>query len=121
MQQNPTSFLYKYWMAQKVDNNATFTIGLPTKKHLLFVLLNRAMIVLCQGFCYIKGIRIHIVIWIIRIINNTVATDITRLQKNMVALKNLASSENLAPPSTSENSVPASPLDSKAPPSAFEI
>ena len=28
--QNPTSFLYKYWTARKVDN-ATFTIGLPTK------------------------------------------------------------------------------------------
>ena len=31
MQQNPTSFLYKYWTARKVDNNATFTMYLPTK------------------------------------------------------------------------------------------
>ena len=32
MQQNPTSFLYKYWTAKKVDdNNATVTTGLPTK------------------------------------------------------------------------------------------
>ena len=31
IQQNPTSFLYKYWTAKKVDNNATFTIGFPTK------------------------------------------------------------------------------------------
>ena len=31
MQQNPTSFLYKYWTDKKIDNNATFTAGLPTK------------------------------------------------------------------------------------------
>ena len=64
------------------------------------------MIVLCQGFCYIKDIRIEIVIWII---NNNVVTEITRFRKNMVARENLAPSENLAPP------------DSKAQPSAFEI
>ena len=29
MQQNPASFLYKYWTAKKIDNNAIFTIGLP--------------------------------------------------------------------------------------------
>ena len=57
------------------------------KQHLMIIWLNRAMTVLCQGFCYIKVIRIYIEIWII-----------TRLQQNMVALKNLASSENLAPP-----------------------
>ena len=31
IQQNPTSFLYKYWTARKVENNAAFTIALPTK------------------------------------------------------------------------------------------
>ena len=32
MQQNPTSFPYKYLTAKKVDNiNATFTTDLPTK------------------------------------------------------------------------------------------
>ena len=31
IQQNPTSFLYKYWAARKVDKKATFIIGLPTK------------------------------------------------------------------------------------------
>ena len=85
-------FLYKYWIARKVDNNATFTKGLPTK--ITFGdCMARAMIVLCQGFCYIKDIRIHIVIWII---NNNVATEITCLQKDMVTLKNVTPSENLA-------------------------
>ena len=65
------------------------------KQHLMIIWLNRAMTVLCQGFCYIKVIRIYIEIWIIY---NNFATEITRLQQNMVALKNLASSENLAPP-----------------------
>ena len=36
-------------------------------------------------------------------INSIVATEITHLQKNMVALKNPAHSENLAPPYPSEN------------------
>ena len=45
---------------------------------------------LCQGFCYIKDIRIYIVIQ-----NNNIIREITRLQKNMVALKNLYPSENL--------------------------
>ena len=31
IQQNPTSFLYKYWTARKLDNNAIFTKNLPTK------------------------------------------------------------------------------------------
>ena len=31
IQQNPTSLIYKYWTAKKVDNNATFTTDLPTK------------------------------------------------------------------------------------------
>ena len=31
----------------------------------MFVWLNRAMIVLCQGFCYMKDINIYIVIQII--------------------------------------------------------
>ena len=31
IEQNPTSFLYKYWTATKVDHNATFPIGLPAK------------------------------------------------------------------------------------------
>ena len=53
------------------------------------------MIVLCQGFCYIKYIKLHIVIWIIY---NNATTEITRLQKNMVALKNVIPSDNLAPP-----------------------
>ena len=65
------------------------------KQHLMIIWLNRAMTVLCQGFCYIKVIRIYIEIWIIY---NNFASEITRLQQNMVALKNLASSENLAPP-----------------------
>ena len=54
-----------------------------------------AIIVLYQGFCYIKDIRIYLVIGII---DNNDATEITRLLKNRVALKNLAPSENLAPP-----------------------
>ena len=53
----------------------------------MFVWLNRAMINFCHRFCYIKDIRIYIVIQIV-----------TRLQKNMVAPKNLAPSENLPPP-----------------------
>ena len=72
------------------------------------------MIVLCQGFCYIKDIRIYIVI---RIIDNNVVTEITRLQKNIVALENLASSENLAPPAPLRT---YPPLIVK-PPLAFEI
>ena len=73
------------------------------------------MIVLCQVFCNIKDIRIYIVIWII---NNNVVTETTRLQKNMVALENLAPSKNLTPSCPSENSAPT---DSKAPSSNFEI
>ena len=53
------------------------------------------MIILCQEFCYIKDIRIYLVIWII---NNNVVTEITRFQKNIVALKNLVPFKNLAPP-----------------------
>ena len=53
------------------------------------------MIVLCQGFCYIKYIKLHIVIWIIY---NNVTTEITGLQKNMVAHENPTPSDNLAPP-----------------------
>ena len=53
------------------------------KQNLMVVWLNRAMIDLCQGFCYITDIRVYIVIWIIF---NNVATEITWLQKNMVAL-----------------------------------
>ena len=99
IQQNPISFLYKYWTAWKVDNNATFTVDLSTKTNILMVVqLNRAMIVLYQGVCYIKDVRIYIVIWII---NNNVATEITRLQKNIVVLENLAPSENLALPCSS--------------------
>ena len=79
------------------------------KQHLIVVWLNRAMIALCQGFCCVKDIRIYIVIWII---NNNVATEMTCLQENMIALKNLGPSENLAPTCPFENSVP---LDSKAP------
>ena len=41
--------------------------------------------VLCQGFCYIKNIRI-----------NNVATKTTFLQKNIVSFKNPAPSENSA-------------------------
>ena len=58
------------------------------------VRLNRAIIVLYHRFCYIKGIRIYIVIWITY---NNVATEITCLQKNMVALENLALTKNLDP------------------------
>ena len=39
-------------------------------------------------------------------INNNVATEITRLEKNMAALQNLAASENLALSCHSENSAP---------------
>ena len=39
-------------------------------------------------------------------INNNVATEITRLEKNMAALQNLAPSENLALSCHSENSAP---------------
>ena len=49
---------------------------------------------------------------------NNVATEITRLQKNMAALETLASTKNLAPPCPSENSGPPdskpSPLPHKA-------
>ena len=51
------------------------------------------MIVLCQGFCYNKDIRIYIVILII---NNNGDTETTRLRKNMVALENLGPFENSA-------------------------
>ena len=74
------------------------------KQNLMVVWLNRTMIDLCQGFCYIKDIRVYIVIWIIY---KNVATEITWLQKNMVALQNLAPSKNLAPPCPSENSAPS--------------
>ena len=58
----------------------------------MVVCLNRAIIVLCQAHCYINDIRIYKVI---RINNNNVAIDITRMKKNMVALKNLDLSKNL--------------------------
>ena len=65
---------------------------------------NRTMIVLCQEFCYIKNIRIYIVTWII---NNNVASEITCLQKNMVANNGESTpSENLAPSCPSQNSAP---------------
>ena len=64
-----------------------------SKQHLMTVWLNRTMIILWQGLSYIKDVRIYIAICIIY---NTVATEITRLQKNMVTLKNIAFSENLA-------------------------
>ena len=38
--------------------------------------------------------------------NNSVATEITRLQKNMIALDNLDPSDNLAPSFSSKNSAP---------------
>ena len=72
----------------------------------MVVWLNRTMIVLCQGFCYIKDIRISIVIWII---NNNVATEITCLQKNIVALKNLAPLWVFSSPCPSENLLPPCP------------
>ena len=91
------------------------------KQHLMVVWLNRAMIVLCEGFCYIKDIRIYIVIWIIY---NNVATEITCLQKNMVALQNLALSENSAalwihppPPLSFWNLAPKAIFFSAPPPS----
>ena len=74
------------------------------KQNLMIVWLNRAMINLCQGFCYIKDIRVWIVIWIYY---NNVATEITCLQKNMVAL------QNLAPPAPLRIQPPP---DSKVPP-----
>ena len=37
--------------------------------------------------------------------NNDVATEMTHLQRNTVALENLFPSENLAPPFPSENSL----------------
>ena len=49
-----------------------------------------------------------------RIINNNVATGIKHLQKNMVALENLASSENLAPPAPLRIQPPLPP-NNKAP------
>ena len=64
----------------------------------MVVWVNRAMIVLCQGFCCIKDTRIYIVT---RVIDKNVATKITCLQKIIVALQNLAPSENLAPPFSS--------------------
>ena len=54
------------------------------KQHLMVVWLNRVIIILCLRFCYIKDIRIYIMIWII---HSNVATKITHLQKNIVALK----------------------------------
>ena len=82
------------------------------KQHLMVVWLNWAIIVLCQRFCYINDIRIHVVIWIIYKMLPQKA-ERTRLQKSIVALQNLALSGNLAPPCPSEN--PILP-DSKAPP-----
>ena len=43
---------------------------------------------------------------VIRIVNNNVDTEVTRLQKNMVALENVAPSKNLAPTCPSMNSAP---------------
>ena len=66
------------------------------KQHLMVVWLNRAMTVLYQEFYYIKDIRKYIVTWTI---NNNVATEIIRFQKNMVASsRELAPSENLTHP-----------------------
>ena len=65
------------------------------KQYLMIVWLYRTIIVLSQRFCYIKAIRIYIVIWVIY---NNVPTEITRLQKNIVAPQNIALSEDLAPP-----------------------
>ena len=80
--------------------------------------LNRAaMIVLFQGFCYIKYIKIYIVLWIM-IITQCCHRNLTRLQKNMVALENLAPSESLAPPTPLHIQPP--PLIVRSP-SAFEI
>ena len=31
IQQNSTSFIYKYWTGKQVENNVAFTIGRPTK------------------------------------------------------------------------------------------
>ena len=64
----------------------------------MVVSVNRAMIVLFQGFCYIKDTRIYIVTIVI---DKNVATEITCLQKIIAAVQNLASSENLAPPFSS--------------------
>ena len=72
------------------------------KQHLMVLWLNRAIIVLYQGFCCIKDIRIYIVVWIIY---DNVATEITCLQKNIVALQNLTPLR-IQPPSN----------DSKVPP-----
>ena len=59
----------------------------------MVVWLTRVITVLCQVFCSIKDIRIYVVT---EIINNNVDTKITRLQKKMVALENLVSSEDLS-------------------------
>ena len=69
----------------------------------MVVWLNKAMTVLYQGFCYIKNIRIYMVIWTI---NNNAATDVTHMQKIMVAFENLVRSQGLAVPCPSENSGP---------------
>ena len=86
------------------------------KQHLMAVWLSRAIIVLYHRFCHIKDVRRKIVIWIIY---NNVATETKRLQENMFALENLAYSENLAPPCSSENSSP--PLIVKAPLSFWNL
>ena len=86
------------------------------KQHLMAVWLSRAIIVLYHRFCHIKDVRRKIVIWIIY---NNVATETKRLQENMFALENLAYSENLAPPCSSENSSP--PLIVKAPLSCWNL
>ena len=50
------------------------------------------MIVLYQGVCYIKDIKVYKVMLIV------IVTEITRLPKNIVVLENLDPSKNLAPP-----------------------
>ena len=50
IQQNPTSFLYKYRTAREVDILQAFV----PKQHLMVVWLNRVIIVLSQEFCYKK-------------------------------------------------------------------
>ena len=55
------------------------------KQNLMVVWLNKAMIDLCQGFCYIKDIRLYIMIQIIKIMLH---------RNNMVAEKHGSSSES---------------------------
>ena len=85
----------------------------------MVVWLNRAVIVfLCPEFCYFKDIKIYIVSWII---NNNPATEITHLQKNMVASPQESSPlREFSSPSPSQNSAPPPlplplPPDSKLP------